>query len=127
MRKNKGKNKGSKSNGTTGPVIDDEGFELLGGGRGKEMALGEVVVGIYGGVVRSMKGQRKGTTVPFYQVGDRALLGSTILRSRIEEATKAKKLREGDILKVTRIEDIKAKPGQSPAKNYEVRVKRADA
>jgi len=121
--------KSKKANGKsqTTPVIDDEGFELLGGGQGKEMALGEVVVGVFAGVVRSMKGQRKGTTVPFYQVGDRALLGSTILRSRIEEAIKAKKLREGDTLKVTRIEDIKAKPGQSPAKNYEVRVKRADA
>lgn len=121
--KTKGKNR--KQARATKPNIDEDGFELLGGGQGKEMAIGEVVTGVFGGVVREMKGKRKGTVVPFYQVGDRALLGSAVLKSRIEEAMKAGKLKEGDELRVTRIEDAPKKPGQSPAKLYEVRVRRA--
>ncbi len=107
------------------PNVDEDGFELLGGGVGKEMAIGEVVTGVFGGVVREMPGKKKGTRVPFYQVGDRALLGSTVLKSRIDEAMKAGKLKEGDELRVTRTEDAAKKPGQNPAKIYEVRVRRA--
>ena len=121
----KTKSKSRKQAPNSAPNVDEDGFELLGGGQGKEMAIGEVVTGVYGGVVREMPGKRKGTKVPFYQVGDRALLGSTVLKSRIEEAIKAKKLKEGDELRVTRIEDAPKKPGQSPAKLYEVRVRRA--
>jgi len=105
-------------------AVDEDGFELLGGGVGKEMAIGEVVTGVFGGVARTMPGKKRGTSVPFYVVGDRALLGSTVLRSRIEDGIKAGKLKEGDVIRVTRIEDAKAKRGQNPAKVYTVAVKR---
>jgi hypothetical protein len=118
MSKRNGKNKAAPA------VKSSDGFEMLGGGLGKEMALGEVVTGVYGGVARVMPGKRKGTTVPFYQVGDRVLLGSTVLRTRIEEGEKAGKLKVGDTIRVTRIEDLPAKRGQAPAKMHTVEVKR---
>jgi hypothetical protein len=105
--------------------VGDDGFEMLGGAVGKEMAVGEVVTGVYAGVVREMPGRRKGTTIPFYQVGDRTLLGSTVLKSRIEEGERLEKLHVGDTVRVTRIEDAKKKPGQNPAKIYLVEVKRS--
>lgn len=117
-------NRKKGKNSVTTPNVDEDGFELVGGGVGKEMAVGEVVTGVYGGVVREMKGRKKGTTVPFYQVGDRPLLGSTVLRSRIEEATKAGKLKVGDLVRVTRVADAAAKKGMAPAKIHELRVKR---
>lgn len=104
-----------------GKTYDAEGFEIVGGSGGKEMAIGEVVEGVYGGVVRTMPGRKKGSKVPFYQVGDRALLGSTVLKSRIEDG----KITEGDFVRVTRLEDGTAKKGQNAAKIFEVRVKRA--
>jgi hypothetical protein len=54
-------------------------------------------------------------------VGGRSILGGTVLRSRIEEG----KVQVGDTLKITRLEDAKKKPGQNPAKLFDVRVKRA--
>jgi hypothetical protein len=116
--------KNGKKNGTTGPIVSDDGFELIGGGQGKEMAIGEVVTGVYAGIVRTMPGKKRGSVIPFYQVGDRALLGSTVLKNRIEEGVKLGKIREGKTLRVTRIEDAKAKRGQNPAKLYTVEVKR---
>lgn len=104
-----------------GKVYDDDGFEVIGGGVGKEMQVGEVVEGVFGGVVRTQPSKQKGKPpLPFYQVGDRQLLGGTVLRSRIEEG----KVKPGDYLRVTRIEDAPAKRGQNPAKVYDVRVKR---
>jgi hypothetical protein len=120
------KNGKRKSDPVTGETISDDGFEMLGGGVGKEMAIGEVVVGKFGGVVREMPSKRKGETVPFYQVGDRTLLGSTVLRSRIEEGLKSGKLEVGDTMRVTRIEDAAKKRGQNPAKVYTVEVKRGN-
>ena len=107
------------------PNIDDEGYEILGGGIGKEMAIGEVVVGTYGGIVREMPGKKRGTSIPFYQVGDRTLLGSTVLRDRFEQGEKSGKLSIGDTVRVTRVEDAPAKRGQNAAKVFEVAVKRA--
>lgn len=112
---------------TTDPVLDDDGFETLGGEAGTEMAVGEVVTGPFGGIVRSMPGKKRGQEVPFYQVGNRTLLGGTVLRTRIEDARKAGKLKEGDIMRVTRLEDAKAKRGQNAAKIYRVQVKRSVA
>lgn len=121
----KSSNAKSKSRaGAGGVLIDEDGFEQLGGGVGTEMAIGEVVTGEFGGVVRVMPGKRRGSSVPFYQVGDRTLLGGTVLKNRIEEGMKAGKLKEGDTIRVTRIEDAKAKRGQNPAKLYTVGVKR---
>lgn len=102
------------------PIVDDEGFEII-GGDSTPMQIGEVVVGVYGGEVRSFKG-RKGQ-VPIYQIGARTIMGGAVLTNRIKDG----KVEIGDILKVTRIEDAPAKKGQNPAKMYEVRVKRASA
>lgn len=124
MKKNGKKN--GKSNGATAPHIDEDGFETIGGSVGKELEIGEVVTGVFGGIVREMAGRKKGTKIPFYLVGDRALLGSTVLRNRIEEGIKLKKLSVGDEVRVTRIEDAKRKPGMNPAKLYTVGVRRAD-
>lgn len=118
----------AKRNGKSTPTtatVDEDGYELIGGAAGKEMAVGEVVTGRYGGVVRTMPGKRKGSVIPFYQVGDRTLLGSTVLRDRFEEGIKLGKLKEGDMVRVTRIEDAKPKRGQNAAKVYTVGVKRA--
>ena len=49
------------------------------------------------------------------------MLGSTVLRQRIEEG----KVKEGDFLRVTRVEDGPAKRGRNACKVYDVRVKRA--
>jgi hypothetical protein len=106
---------------TGGPVIDEDGFEVLGGGSGTEMQIGEIVEGTYGGVTRSMPSKQKGKPpIPFYQVGARQLLGGTVLRQRIEDG----KVKPGDFLRVTRLEDAPAKRGQNPAKLFDVRVKR---
>ena len=110
----------AQSNGNT--VIDDEGYEILGGGNGQEMQIGEVVEGTYLGVTRTLPSKQKGKpAIPFYSVGGRSILGGTVLRSRIEEG----KVQVGDTLKITRLEDAKKKPGQNPAKLFDVRVKRA--
>lgn len=103
-----------------GPVVDDEGFEVVGGDQ-SPMAVGEVVTGVFGGVVRTIAGRRKGSSVPVYQVGTRNILGTAVLVSRITEG----RIKEGDILKVTRLEDAEAKKGHNAAKLYDVRVKRA--
>jgi hypothetical protein len=97
-------------------------WELLGGEGGTEMEVGEVVIGVYGGITRyhTPKGKGKKTPIPFYQVGDRALLGGAVLKARIEEG----QILPGDELEVTRLEDADPKPGQSPAKIYKVRVRR---
>lgn len=117
--------KRNKGNGQPSQSADADGFEMLGGGVGREMGIGEVHVGVFRGVVREMAGKKKGTKVPFFLVGDRPLLGSTVLRSRIEEGIKAGKLAEGDTIRVTRIEDGPAKRGQNAPKIYTVEVKRA--
>lgn len=107
--------------GKDGKVFDAEGFEVLGGGVGTEMQIGEVVEGAYGGITRTMRSRQKGKPpIPFYQVGARQLLGGTVLRARIEDG----KVMPGDFLRVTRLEDAPAKKGQNPAKVYDVRVKR---
>ncbi len=107
--------------GKDGKVVDSDGFEVLGGGVGTEMQVGEVVEGVYGGVTRTMPSRQKGKPpIPFYQVGARQLLGGTVLRDRIEGG----KVKPGDMLRVTRLEDAPAKKGQNPAKVYDVRVKR---
>lgn len=105
----------------TGRKVDKDGFELLGGDN-SPMAVGEVVVGEFGGVVRVLPSKRKGgEAVPIYQVGDRSVLGSTVLKSRIEDGN----VEVGDTLEITRLEDGTAKKGQSAPKMYKVRVKRA--
>lgn len=105
---------------TSNVIVDEDGYEIL-GGSSEEMQIGEVVEGVFHGVVRTMAGLKKGTTVPFYQVGARQILGGTVLKNRIEEG----KVKEGDMLKITRVADAKKKPGREPAKMYQVRVKRA--
>lgn len=107
---------------TNGKVLDDEGFEILGGGVGVEVQIGEVVEGIFGGVVRSMSGAKKGTSVPFYQIGSRSVMGGTVLRTRIEEGN----VQPGDLLRITRMPDAKPRKGQNAAKIFDVRVKRAN-
>jgi len=102
-----------------GIVYDEDGFEVLGGG-GQAIEIGEVVEGIFAGVVRNMPGKKRGQSVPFYQVGSRQVLGGTVIKSRIEEG----KVKVGDFLRITRLEDAPAKRGQNPAKLFDVRVKR---
>lgn len=101
-------------------IVDDDGFEVLGGGSGQQIEIGEVVEGIFGGIVRTMPGKKKGQSVPFYQVGTRQILGGTVLKSRIEEG----KVKVGDMLRITRLEDAPPKRGQNAAKLFDVRVKR---
>jgi len=114
--------KSKKRNGA--PTMSDDGFETIGGAAGQEMGIGEVVTGVYMGVVRTMPGKKRGTVVPFYQVGDRALLGSTVLKSRIEEGIKLGKVKEGKTtVRVTRLEDAPAKRGQNPAKVYKLEAR----
>ena len=125
MSKNKNRKK-TDTDPVTGEVTSDDGFVMLGGGVGKEMAIGEVVVGKFEGVVRSMPGRRKGSTVDFYGVGGRPLLGSTVLASRIEDGIKAGKLAIGDIVRITRLEDGEKKKGQNAPKIYTVEVKRGN-
>ena len=116
----------TKKNGATarmvkGKLVDAEGFEIL-GGAGGEPQIGEVIEGTYGGVVRTLKARKKGAPpIPFYAVGARELLGGAVLRARIEGG----KVAVGDFLRVIRLEDAPKKPGQNPAKLYDVRVKRA--
>jgi hypothetical protein len=103
-----------------GGIVDDDGFEIL-GGSSQEIQIGEVIEGVYGGVTRSMPSRKKGQPpIPFYQVGARQVLGGTVLRQRIEEG----KVKPGDTLRITRLEDAPAKRGQNPAKLFDVRVKR---
>ena len=103
------------------PVIDDEGFEVIGGDN-SEMAVGEVVIGVYGGIVRYLEPLKKGgERLPVFQVGTRTLLGGTVLRNRIADG----KVAEGDLLKITRLPDGKKKPGQNAPKLFAVAVKRA--
>lgn len=101
-------------------IVDGDGFEVLGGGSGQQIEVGEIVEGVFGGIVRTMPGKKKGQSVPFYQVGARQVLGGTVLKSRIEEG----KVKVGDILRITRLEDAAPKRGQNAAKLYDVRVKR---
>lgn len=134
MKRTNGKGKNGKSNGhsnghtnvTSPTILSDDGFETIGGATGQEMAIGEVVTGVYGGIIRTMPGKKRGTSIPFYLVGDRSLLGSTVLKSRIEEGEKLGKVTRGCIMRVTRLEDSKKKPGQNPAKVYKVEVKAAN-
>lgn len=113
------------SKNTTQGKVSDDGFEMIGGGGGgTEMAIGEVVTGVYGGIVRTMPGQKRGTVIPFYDVGGRALLGGTVLRNRVEEAIKLGKLKEGKVVRVTRVEDGKKRRGQNAPKVYTLEVKR---
>jgi hypothetical protein len=110
---------GTRGKGST--VKDDDGFEVLGGGNSNGLEIGEMVEGVYGGVVRTMPGKKRGSDpIPFYQVGTRVLLGGTVLKKRIEEG----KVKPGDMLRVTRLEDAPAKRGQNAAKLFDVRVKR---
>jgi len=113
MAKRKG-----QSNGKPVVGVDDEGFEII-GGDSAPMAIGEVVEGVFGGVVRTIKG-RKGQ-VPVYQVGTRTILANAVLKSKIEDG----KVQEGDYLRITRLEDGTAKKGQNPPKMFQVGVKRA--
>jgi hypothetical protein len=106
---------------TNGKILDEEGFEILGGGVGVEVQIGEVVEGIFGGVIRNMAGAKKGTSVPFYQIGARSVMGGTVLRTRIEEGN----VLPGDFLRITRMPDGKSKKGQNAPKIFDVRVKRA--
>lgn len=107
---------------TRGPVVDDEGYEIL-GGDSSAMAVGEVVEGVFGGVVRNLPAKKKGVPpVPVYQIGARTVIGGTVLRDRIEKG----KVKEGDYLKVTRLEDGAAKKGQNAPKMFAVGVKRAN-
>jgi len=101
--------------------VDEDGFEILGGDQ-SPLAVGEVVMGVFGGVVRHLPAKKKGQApLPVYRVGTRELLGNTVLRDRIEKG----EVKEGDTLKVTRLEDAPAKKGQNPAKMFAVGVKRA--
>jgi hypothetical protein len=104
-----------------GVVIDEDGFEVLGGGNGQAMEVGEIVEGPFGGIARTLPGKKKGQIVPIYQIGARQVLGGTVLKSRIEEG----KVKVGDVLRITRLEDAPAKRGQNAAKLFDVRVKRA--
>lgn len=106
-----------------GPALDDEGFEIVGGDN-SPMQVGEVVEGIFGGVVRNLPSKQKGKPpVPVYQIGSRTIVGAAVLRNRIDDG----KIAEGDYLKVARLEDGTAKKGQSAPKMFDVRVKRASA
>jgi hypothetical protein len=112
----------TRTKSTKGPVMDDDGFEVIGGDN-SPMAIGEVIVGEYGGVVRTLPAKRRGAPpVPVYQIGSRTVLGNAVLKARIEDG----KVKEGDILKVTRLEDGTAKKGQSAPKLFAVGVKRAN-
>jgi len=103
--------------------VDEDGFEIL-GGDSSPMGVGEVVQGPFKGVARFIKPKRKGAApVPIYQIGARTVMGSAVLKERIESG----KVQEGDYLKVTRLEDGTAKAGQNAPKMYDVRVKRATA
>jgi hypothetical protein len=109
--------KGKTAGPGTAPV-DDDGFEII-GGDSAPMAVGEVVEGVFRGVVRSLKG-RKGP-VPIFGIGTRTILGNAVLASKIKDG----KVQEGDYLRVTRLEDGTAKKGQSAPKMFQVGVKRA--
>lgn len=102
-------------------IKSTDGFELIGGGGG-EIQLGEVVTGVYGGVVRTLPAKRKGQPpLPIFLIGDRTVLGGTVLRQRFEEG----KVKEGDTVRLTRLEDAPAKAGHNPAKVFKVEVKRS--
>ncbi len=103
---------------TNGKQLDEDGFEII-GGDSTPLQVGEMVEGLYGGVVRSLKG-KKGN-VPVIQIGTRTILGNVVLMSRIKDG----KVNEGDTLRVTRLEDAAKKPGRNPAKMFAVAVKRA--
>lgn len=106
---------------TTNRNVDDDGFEILGGDQ-SPMVVGEVVVGVFGGVVRNLPAKKKGQPpLPVYRIGTREILGNTVLRDRIEKG----EVKEGDTLKVTRLEDGQAKKGQNAPKMFAVGVKRA--
>lgn len=108
--------------GAPGPVVDADGFEIIGGGDGAEMAVGEVVEGLFGGITRSLPAKKKGQPpLPIYAVGTRTLLGGTVLRARFEEGG----IKVGDLVRVTRLADAPKKPGRNPAKLFQVGVKRA--
>lgn len=113
--------KGKNGKGSA-PILDEDGFEILGGASG-ELKIGEVVEGVFGGVVRELESIQKGKPgVPLYQIGARVVLGSTVLRNRIEDGG----VDVGDTLKVTRLEDAKSKKkGFNDTKIFDVRVKRA--
>lgn len=101
--------------------VDADGFEILGGGSGAAIEIGEVVEGVFEGVIRTMPGKGKGKSpVPFYGVGGRSVLGGAVLKQRIEDG----KVKPGDYLRILRLEDAPAKRGQNAAKLFDVRVKR---
>ena len=101
--------------------VDADGFEVLGGGTGAAIEIGEVVEGIFEGIIRTMQGKKKGQgPVPFYGIGGRAVLGGTVLKQRIEDG----KVKPGDYLRILRLEDATAKRGQNAAKLFDVRVNR---
>jgi len=106
------------NNGMT--ITDDDGFEILGGDN-KPLEVGEQAEGTFGGVVRSIPSKRKNEPpIPVYQIGSRTLIGSSVLKHRLEDG----KVMPGDYLRVTRLEDGTAKKGQNAPKLYDVRVKR---
>jgi hypothetical protein len=108
----------STTNGKT--AIDEDGFEIIGGSNAP-IEIGEVVEGEYCGVVRHLPPKRKGQApLPVYRIGARDVLGGTVLKQRIEDG----KVKPGDTLRITRLEDAPAKKGQNPAKLFDVRVKR---
>lgn len=105
------------------PTVDEDGYEIV-GGQSQGLEIGETCEGVFHGIPRSMPSRRKGQPdVPFFLIGSRMLLGSTVLRNRIEEG----QVQVGDYVKVTRLEDGSAKKGQNAAKIFDVRVKRAGA
>jgi len=107
-----------KSKSTTTVGVDEDGFEII-GGDSAPMGVGEVVEGVCGGVARTIKG-RTGP-VPIYQIGTRTIMGTAVLQSKIKDG----KVKEGDYLRVTRLEDGTAKKGQNAPKMFQVGVKRA--
>ncbi len=98
--------------------VDEDGFEII-GGDSAPMAIGEVVEGVFGGVASTFKG-RKGP-VPIYQVGTRTIMAGAVLVRKLKDG----KVKVGDTLRVTRLEDGAAKKGQSAPKMFAVGVKRA--
>lgn len=113
---------GEKLSATKG-FVDEDGFEIIGGDQ-SEIAVGEVVIGEFRGVLRTLPAKQKGKDpVPVYGIGPRAVIGGTVLKTRIEDG----QVRPGDILKITRLEDAPAKKGHNAAKLFDVRVKRATA
>lgn len=114
--------KGQKTSKRGANPIGDDGWEDL-SGTSQELQVGEQCIGKFMGIVRTMSSRKKGEKIPFFGVGDRQLLGGTVLKRIIED----NKVMVGDLLEVTRLEDGTAKKGQNAPKLYRVRVQRKTA